>query len=162
MRVVVSAEGSGMGAQASPIFGRCPVYVFVDTDTMAVESVPNPAQNTPGGAGIEAAQFVVSRGIQAVLAGNVGPNAAGALAAAGVAVYLVRDLTVEKAVQALASGDLTRASPGATIQGEVQVGSGHSIEPRTEELAPLRAKLAELRKELAEIMTRINTLQKED
>lgn len=75
MRIVVSAQGDTLDAPASPVFGRCPTYLFVDSDTMQFEAVPNPAMSQGGGAGIQAAQFVVERGAQAVLTGNLGPNA---------------------------------------------------------------------------------------
>jgi predicted Fe-Mo cluster-binding NifX family protein len=50
MRIVVTANGAGLDAAASPVFGRCPAYVFVDTDTMQCESVENPAVGASGGA----------------------------------------------------------------------------------------------------------------
>ncbi|MFX0121789.1 MAG: NifB/NifX family molybdenum-iron cluster-binding protein, partial [Candidatus Hodarchaeota archaeon] len=65
MKVVVSAMGEDLNAEVSPIFGRCPMYIFVDTETMEFEAVPNPAMSASGGAGIQAAQFVVSKGVQA-------------------------------------------------------------------------------------------------
>ena len=86
MRIVVSAQGENLDAPASPIFGRCPTYIFVDTETMQFEAVPNPAMNQGGGAGIQAAQFVVELGAQAVLTGNLGPNAFNVLAATGIPV----------------------------------------------------------------------------
>ncbi|MBM4429494.1 MAG: dinitrogenase iron-molybdenum cofactor biosynthesis protein, partial [Chloroflexi bacterium] len=57
MKIVVSAQGDNLDAPASPVFGRCPTYVFVDTDTLAFEALPNPAISEGGGAGIQAAQF---------------------------------------------------------------------------------------------------------
>jgi len=53
MRIVVSANGADLDAAASPVFGRCPTYVFVDTETMVFEAVDNPAMNAAGGAGIQ-------------------------------------------------------------------------------------------------------------
>lgn len=49
MKIVVSADGPDLDAPASPVFGRCPMYVFVDTDSMASEDVENPAINAAGG-----------------------------------------------------------------------------------------------------------------
>jgi predicted Fe-Mo cluster-binding NifX family protein len=113
MKVVVSAMQEGLDAEVSPVFGRCPVYVFVDTETMEFESAPNPAMSTPGGAGIQAAQFAVSKGVTAVLTGNVGPNAFNVLQAAGVTMYPVSGGSVREAVEALKSGSLQPVS-GAT------------------------------------------------
>ena len=75
MKIVVSANGADLSAEASPIFGRCPIYLFVDTETMAFEAIQNPAIGASSGAGIQAAQFIVERGAQAVVSGNVGPIA---------------------------------------------------------------------------------------
>jgi predicted Fe-Mo cluster-binding NifX family protein len=113
MKVVVSAMQEGLDAEVSPVFGRCPVYVFVDTETMEFESAPNPAMSAPGGAGIQAAQFAVSKGVGAVLTGNVGPNAFNVLQAAGVTMYPVSGGSVREAVEALKSGRLQPVS-GAT------------------------------------------------
>ncbi len=106
MRIVVSAQGDTMEAPASPVFGRCPTYVFVDTETMEFEAVPNPAVNLGGGAGIQAAQFVVNQGAKAVLTGNLGPNAFDVLGAAAVPSYLVSEGTVRQAVEAFKAGRL--------------------------------------------------------
>ena len=51
MRIVVTANGADLEAPASPVFGRCPMYVFVDTETMTFEAVENPAINAAGSAG---------------------------------------------------------------------------------------------------------------
>ena len=63
-----------------------------------------------GGAGIQAAQYVIGQGVQSVVTGNVGPNAFGVFRAAGVPVYLFRSGTVRQAVEAHKSGQLTAAS----------------------------------------------------
>ena len=149
MRVVVSSEGPGLDSALSANFGRCPMYLMVDTETMATEEFPNPAQNAPGGAGIQAAQFVVSKGAQAVLTGNVGPKAGDVLAAAGVSVYLSLSKTVAQAVEEL-------------IAGQLQGASAHpAAGPREQEIASLAREVADLRKRLASIMTRIEAMTKE-
>ncbi len=113
MRIAVSADGPDFDSLASPVFGRCPVYVFVDTDTMACEALENPGISAAGGAGIRAAEFVVERGAQAVITGSVGPNAYGVLSAAQVAVYAFAGGTVRQAVEAFTAGRL-QAVGGAT------------------------------------------------
>lgn len=162
MKIVISAEGPGLAAKTSSIFGRCPTYVFVDTDTMAVESVSNPAQNAAGGAGIQAAQFVVSKGVQAAVTGNVGPNAGDVLAAAGIEVFLVGGMTVGRAVESFSSGRLTRAS-GASVASHSGMGAvaASPATSRDRQIAALVTEAAGLRKKLAEIMTRVDQLEKE-
>jgi predicted Fe-Mo cluster-binding NifX family protein len=106
MKIVVTASGSHLDAPISPVFGRCPLYMFVDTETLAFEAVENPAISSSAGAGIQAAQFVVGRGAQALLTGNIGPNAASALQAADVPVYQVFEGTVQQAVEMFQQGRL--------------------------------------------------------
>lgn len=123
MKVVVSAMQEGLDAEVSPVFGRCPIYVFVDSDSMEFEAVPNPAMSAAGGAGIQAAQFAVGKGVQAVLTGNVGPNAFNVLQQAGINIYPVSGGTVRQAVEALNSGQLQPA-PGATSGMHGGMGGG--------------------------------------
>ena len=123
MKIVVTANGAGLDAAASPVFGRCPTYVFVDTDTMQCESVENPAVGASGGAGIQAAQFVLEWGAQAAVTGNVGPNAFGVFQASGVEVYLFGDGTVREAVEAYKAGQL-HPMGGANVPAHSGMGGG--------------------------------------
>lgn len=123
MRLVVSASGSDLAAPVSTVFGRCPTYVFVDTDTEQFEVVENSMGSAQHGAGISAAEFVIRRGAQAVITGNVGPNAFGVLRSAGVPVYVRVGGTVAEALEAYKAGTLepmgsaTAASHSGTRSG---------------------------------------------
>ncbi len=188
MRVVVTSNGADLNAPVSPIFGRCPTYIFVDTETMAFEAVPNPAMSAPGGAGIQAAQFVIEQGAQAVLTGNVGPNAFDVFQAANVPIYLVGGGTVGETVEAYKAGRLpsaTNASVQAHAGAGMGMGAGRGMgrgrgmgmravpftQPapspapsggpsRQEEIAALRQMAGSLRQQLAEVMERLEKLEK--
>ena len=123
MKVSVSSNGNDLNAQASPVFGRCPYYIFVDTESMEFEAVANPAISAPGGAGIQAAQFVASQGAKAVLTGKMGPNAFNVLQTAGVQVFTVAGGTVREAVEAYKGGRLSPVS-GATVSAHAGMGRG--------------------------------------
>ena len=175
MKIVVTANGAGFDAPSSPIFGRCPVYVFVDTDSMESESVDNPAMNASGGAGIQAAQFVVERGAQAVVSGNLGPNAADVLQAANVPLYFFDGGTVREAVEGYKSGQLSIAG-GANVQAHAGMGMGRgkgrhvagspaaitplSASARKQEITELKDMAGGLRKQLAGVMQRLDKLEK--
>jgi predicted Fe-Mo cluster-binding NifX family protein len=158
--------------------------VFVNTESFEFEAIPNPAMNQAGGAGIQAAQFVVNQGAQAVLTGNLGPNAFGVLQAAGVPGYLVEEGTVRQAVEAHQAGRL-RPMDGANVAGHAGMGMGRGMggrrgmgmgrrmpsavpvqpEPQSAdeaELAELRETLKGLRQQLAETMDKIEEFEKED
>jgi len=107
MRIVVTASDNHLDAPISPVFGRCPLYIFVDIETLAFEAIENPAISSSTGAGIQAAQFVVERGARALLTGNIGPNAANALQAADVPAYQVFEGTVRQAVEMFQQGRLS-------------------------------------------------------
>jgi predicted Fe-Mo cluster-binding NifX family protein len=127
MKIAVTASGEGLDAPASPVFGRCQWYVLVDTETMEVETLANPALAASGGAGVQAAQHIAGLGIQAVVTGNVGPNAYQVLNAAGVAVYLYTEGSVRQAIEALQAGQLSLAS-GATAPSHAGLGGqGHGM-----------------------------------
>jgi len=101
MKVVVTSTGPGLDDELDPRFGRCQYFLIVDTDTMEVlESLSNEGIMASGGAGIQAGQFVANKGAEAVVTGNVGPNAIQTLQAAGIGVYLAPPGTVRQAIEA--------------------------------------------------------------
>lgn len=106
MKVAVAASGNDLNAPADPRFGRCQSFVVVDTDTMQFEAVPNTAATQGSGAGIAAAQLITNAGAEAVIAGNLGPNASQALFAGGLRVFQFTGGTVLQAVEALKAGQL--------------------------------------------------------
>jgi len=75
MRVAVSSTGNKLDSQIDPRFGRCTYFLIIETDDMSFEVVNNENIALGGGAGIQSAQFVASKGVSAVLTGNCGPNA---------------------------------------------------------------------------------------
>jgi len=99
MKVCISSTGKDLSAPVDPRFGRAQLFLFVDTETMEYECIANPAITAGGGAGTKAAQLVSDKGAQAVLTGNVGPNAFTALSAAGVKIYAGMAGTARQAVE---------------------------------------------------------------
>ena len=63
-----------------------------------------------GGAGIQAAQFVVDHKMKIVLTGHVGPNAYNALSDGGVEVYTGIMGTVQNAITQFQNSQLTKVS----------------------------------------------------
>jgi predicted Fe-Mo cluster-binding NifX family protein len=90
---------------------------------MDFEAVDNPALSAGGGAGVQAAQFVIERGAEAVVSGNVGPNAFGVFRAASVPVYVFGGGTVRQAVDAYKAGQLSEVS-GASVPSHTGMGRG--------------------------------------
>jgi len=87
MKVAVCAQDGSLDAAVDQRFGRCPCLMLVDTENMQWEAVPNPGANSSGGAGIQTAQFLVDRRVEAVLVGRIGPKAMSVFQRAGIRVY---------------------------------------------------------------------------
>jgi predicted Fe-Mo cluster-binding NifX family protein len=164
VKIVVTATGSNLDARTSPRFGRCPIYMFVETETMAFEALPNPALDASGGAGVLTAQVVVERGAQAVLSGNLGPNAMEVLQAAGVPAYLVGEGTVREAVEAYKAGQVEPLQK-ANVRTKAGLGQRRqaiaAVTSRQQEITDLRIKAADLRRQLSDVIERIEKLEKE-
>ena len=121
MKVAVTTIGEDLSGPVEPHFGRCPRFIVVDTETMDFEVVQNTAVSSAHGAGIAAAQLVASRGVKAVLTGNVGPNAYSALSSAGIKIVTGVSGTVGDAVKRFSSGELQSIS-GPTVGGHFGTG----------------------------------------
>ena len=109
MKVCVTALGPKEDSDVDPRFGRCQFFVFFNLHTREVEGVANPNIESSGGAGIQSAQMVASKGAAVVLTGHVGPNAFKTLSAAGVTIFTGAIGTVKDAVDAYEAGKLARA-----------------------------------------------------
>lgn len=127
MKVAVSAYGRDLDADINPRFGRCDYLLIVDTDTMAFERFANENMNLTGGAGIQTASFVISKGVQAVLTGSCGPNAMDVFNSAGVAVYQGQAGSVARAVTRLKNNELTNVTQATA---EEKAGMNPEIAPR--------------------------------
>lgn len=107
MKVVITAQGPSLDSPVDTRFGRCAYFIVVDVDTLEFNAHPNPAQNASGGAGIQAAQFVVSLGVNAIITGSFGPNAQAALASTGLTGYSIQGGTVREAIELFREGKLS-------------------------------------------------------
>jgi predicted Fe-Mo cluster-binding NifX family protein len=123
MKICVSATANSLDAPVDPRFGRCQYFLIVDSETMQFEAIPNMASGAMGGAGIQAAQIIASKGVKALITGNVGPNAFQALSAAGIQIITGAYGTVREAVEKYKKGELKGIS-APTVGGHFGMGAG--------------------------------------
>lgn len=130
MKIAVSASEPELNSPVDPRFGRSPYYIFLDPSTMDFEAIKNPNLSSPSGAGIQAAQFVANRGVQALLTGSCGPNAFQTLEAGGVEVFIGVTGTVKEAAQKYVEGKLRTASePNVPAHHGMGIGNSLPSEP---------------------------------
>ena len=84
MKIAVSSCGIFLDSPIDPRFGRSDYFVIVNTDDMSFDVFENKNVALSQGAGVQSAQFLVSKGAGAVIAGDVGPNAMRALTEAAL------------------------------------------------------------------------------
>ncbi|MBW2574105.1 MAG: NifB/NifX family molybdenum-iron cluster-binding protein [Deltaproteobacteria bacterium] len=107
MKVAISSSGKDLNSQVDPRFGRCAYFLIINTEDMSFEAFDNESGMLGGGAGIQSAQFIASKGAKAVITGNCGPNAVNTLYAAGIQVFLGNMGTVTEALDNYKNGNLT-------------------------------------------------------
>ena len=110
MKIAVSSSGDNLEALIDPRFGRCPYFLIVDTDSMNFDVYENQSALLGSGAGVQAAQFVVSKGAAALITGNCGPKAMQVLSAAGIKVFLGQSGVVKDLLEAYKNDTLVDAT----------------------------------------------------
>lgn len=117
MKVAVTSQGQELSSMIDLRFGRAKWIHVVDMETGEREVHDNTVHlDLPQGAGIQTGQNVANLGVEAVITGNVGPNAFRTLSAAKIKVFLADQQTVEQAVSAFKDGHLPEVEQ-ANVEG---------------------------------------------
>ena len=109
MKIAITASSPNLEADIDPRFGRCQYFIIIDPETMQFESLENTGPAAGSGAGVSTAQVIISKGVDAMLTGNCGPNAHQALSAAGIKVITGVSGKVTEAAKDYKSGKLQAA-----------------------------------------------------
>jgi predicted Fe-Mo cluster-binding NifX family protein len=102
MKISVSARGESLDSEVDPRFGRTAGFVLFDSETASADYLDNSAQqDSTKGTGVKAAQLIAKEGIQVLITGQLGPNAAQVLRKSGIKIYACSSGTVREAIQSL-------------------------------------------------------------
>ena len=123
MKIAVTSTGPKLDDTMDPRFGRCAYFIIVETDDMSFKAFNNENIALGGGAGIQSAQFVASKGAGVVLTGNCGPNAIQTLSASHVEVFVGQSGTVREAIERHTRGDIKPTSK-PNVADHYGMGSG--------------------------------------
>ena len=117
MKVAITAQGQDLSSQLDPRFGRAKWLIVVDTESGDFQAHDNTVNlNATSGAGIQTAQNVANLGAEAVITGNIGPNAIRTLNAAGVKAFLSNASSAQEALNLFEEGKLQQVSR-ANVEG---------------------------------------------
>ena len=107
MKICFSVSLPKIDSPIDPRFGRAPYFLITDEKGENVETIKNPGVEAMGGAGVTAAQVVVSAGAQVVITGNLGPRAFDVLQTSGVKMITgVFGLSAKEALEKYQKGEL--------------------------------------------------------
>jgi predicted Fe-Mo cluster-binding NifX family protein len=117
MKVAVTAQQNQLQSPVDQRFGRAKYILVIDTQTNEVTEIDNTINlNAAQGAGIQTGQNIANAGVEAVITGNVGPNAFRTLNAAQIKIYLAQNQTVQQALDMFKQGKLQQVE-NANVQG---------------------------------------------
>lgn len=106
MKIAISSEGQTLESPVAERFARCPFFLIVDEEGSLLEALSNQATQAAHGAGGMAVQFIASKGVSALIAPRLGPNAVSALKAAGIRAFEASGMTCKEAFEQYKKGSL--------------------------------------------------------
>ncbi|GAI41723.1 unnamed protein product [marine sediment metagenome] len=115
MQIGVAAEdNSGLEAEVSMHFGRCPYYVIVEEKNGEIDPlirvIANPYFSSHGEPG-QIPSFLKEQGIEAIIAGGMGPRAVGFFNQLGIKAVTGATGKVKEAVDSFLEGELESNKP---------------------------------------------------
>lgn len=117
MKIAITAQDKELSSEVDLRFGRAKWIIVVDTETGEFQAQDNVVNlNAVQGAGIQTGQNIANLGAEAVITGNIGPNAFKTLNTAGVKIFLAQKQTVQQALDLFKVGKLKEVD-GANVEG---------------------------------------------
>ena len=117
MKIAITSQGKELSSEIDLRFGRAKWLIVFDLETGDFQAHDNELNlNAAQGAGIQTGRNIANLGADAVITGNVGPNAFKTLAAAKVKVFLAEKQTVQQAIDSYKAGELKEVNQ-ANVKG---------------------------------------------
>lgn len=123
MNIAISSSGRTLDSTLDVRFGRCEFFVIYNSEKGELKALENLGQLSGGGAGIAAAQQIIDEKVDAIITGNLGPNAYELIKRADIKVYSCGSIPVKTAIEKCQSGDLAELKEA----GPSHNGMGHGF-----------------------------------
>lgn len=108
MKIVLTTSSTTLDGDLDKRFGRAPGFLIYDTELQSCEFIDNEQNlNAAQGAGIQAAQNIISTGAKHLITGFCGPKAFKVLQSADVKVFNTDAVTLKECIEQFSSGKMT-------------------------------------------------------
>jgi len=97
MRLAIASTGNTLDSYICQHFGRCEYFVIYDTESKAMEFIPNPYKDMAEGSGQAAVQLVTSRNVNKIVSGDFGIKIKPLLDSLKIQMIVLKD--VEKKIK---------------------------------------------------------------
>jgi predicted Fe-Mo cluster-binding NifX family protein len=91
MKIAITSKGNTLESYIDQRFGRCAYFVVYDTESKAMEFIPNPNREFEEGAGPASVQLVASRKVSKIISGEFGMKIKSLLDSLKIQMIVVRD-----------------------------------------------------------------------
>jgi predicted Fe-Mo cluster-binding NifX family protein len=91
MKIAITSNGNTLESKIDQRFGRCGWFVIYDSESKAMEFIPNPNRDVEEGAGPASVQLVASRNVGKVISGEFGVKIKSLMDSLKIQMIVVRD-----------------------------------------------------------------------
>jgi predicted Fe-Mo cluster-binding NifX family protein len=105
MKIAITSTGNSPDSKLDQRFGRCAFFVIYDTESGAMEYIPNPNRDAQEGAGPASVQLVASRDVKRIVSGEFGVKIKSLLDSLKIQmiVYKESDATISKIIEMIST-----------------------------------------------------------
>ena len=117
MKIAICSKGNDLSSLCDERFGRCETFLVFDTETKESFVVDNEAKNEGAGAGGKAVKTLFHKGVDLLIAPELGPKAMEAIKAFELETYrAIPNITVEEQIKSYEEGKLEKINASTVAE----------------------------------------------
>lgn len=95
MRVAITSMGNSPGSLLDHHFGRCPYFIIYDTDSHAMEIIPNPNKGIDELAGPMSVKLIAAKNVKKIISGEFGIKIKSQLDSLKIQMIIIKDRKIK-------------------------------------------------------------------
>jgi predicted Fe-Mo cluster-binding NifX family protein len=95
MKTAIAARGNTLESHLDSNFGRCAWFIVYDTESKAMEFIPNPHKDLEEGAGSASVELLSSRAVTMIIASEFGMKIKPLLDSKKIQMIVIKDTKTE-------------------------------------------------------------------